>query len=77
MIKVGDGKTRKKEVVERIYRQALTEEALHKMEKKKGLTATDEEKALEHGVLRNKDAMRAVDAQNATNADGASNILTT
>lgn len=45
LISVGDRKTRKKDVVERMLRQALTEEAMSKMEKKRQLThiATDED----------------------------------
>ncbi|KAJ5134681.1 Protein of unknown function DUF2985 [Penicillium atrosanguineum] len=35
MIMIGDRRTRKKEVVERLFRQQLTEEAMKKMEKKK------------------------------------------
>ncbi|KAJ5360598.1 Protein of unknown function DUF2985 [Penicillium concentricum] len=35
MIMIGDRRTRKKDVVERLFRQELTEEAMRKMEKKK------------------------------------------
>ncbi|KAJ5954902.1 hypothetical protein N7501_009181 [Penicillium viridicatum] len=35
MIMIGDRRTRKKDVVERLFRQQLTEEAMRKMEKKK------------------------------------------
>lgn len=35
MIMIGDRRTRKKEIVERLFRQQLTEEAMKKMEKKK------------------------------------------
>lgn len=35
MIMIGDRRTRKKDVVERLFRQQLTEEAMKKMEKKK------------------------------------------
>lgn len=35
MIMIGDRRTRKKDVVERLFRQQLTEEAVKKMEKKK------------------------------------------
>jgi hypothetical protein len=45
VITIGDRMTRKKEVVERMLRQALTEEAMSKMEKKRQLThvASDED----------------------------------
>ncbi|KAF2837994.1 hypothetical protein M501DRAFT_905828, partial [Patellaria atrata CBS 101060] len=39
IISVGDKRSRKKEVVERLFRQALTEQAIHKIEKKKGVKA--------------------------------------
>jgi hypothetical protein len=35
LISVGDHKTRKKDVIERMYRQELTNEAIHKLEKRK------------------------------------------
>jgi DUF2985 family protein len=35
LISVGDHKTRKKDVIERMFRQELTEEAIHKVEKKR------------------------------------------
>lgn len=54
VISIGGKKTRKKEVVERLFRQALTEEALTKLEKKKGLHPTSKDDALAHEVLRSK-----------------------
>jgi hypothetical protein len=35
LISVGDHKTRKKDVIERMFRQQLTEEAMKKVERKK------------------------------------------
>ena len=52
--------SRKKEVVKRMLRQALTEEAMSKMEKKRQLThiASDEEG---HHVIRNHHELEGVD----------------
>lgn len=74
-IKIGDTKTRKKEVVERIFRQALTEEALHKVEKKKGIKASTDDAALKHAVQRG-DAKQELDRQNATNFEVGGNLVT-
>jgi hypothetical protein len=53
--------TRKKEVVKRMLRQALTEEAMSKMEKKRQLThiASDEEG---RHVIRNHEELKEVAA---------------
>jgi hypothetical protein len=44
LIMIGDRKTRKKEIVERLFRQQLTEEAMQKMERRK---AKEERKSLQ------------------------------
>ena len=52
-ITVGDRMTRKKEVVERMLRQALTEEAMSKMEKKRQLTHVTSDEDGQH-IIRNR-----------------------
>jgi hypothetical protein len=54
-ISIGDRMSRKKEVVKRMLRQALTEEAMSKMEKKRKLThiASDEEG--EHVIMNHQE----------------------
>ncbi|KAL2854624.1 hypothetical protein BJX68DRAFT_232101 [Aspergillus pseudodeflectus] len=48
LISVGDHRTRKKEVVERLFRQQLTKEAMKKIEKKKRKEKEEEKQAGEH-----------------------------
>ena len=66
VITIGDRMSRKKEVVERMLRQALTEEAMSKMEKKKQLMhiASDEEGP---HVIKNH---REIEVENGDSSDG-------
>ena len=50
VISVGDRMTRKKEVVERMFRQALTEEGIKKLRKKKRREGAEERKGKVEGV---------------------------